>query len=206
MSRPETPVERISSGSSKRPPNARVLTYRGKASCGFDVRPNPDGAIPEAGVGAYTDRRGNIHVSWDPTRVDVRENLLAWIPLIVAHELNHSSRIRAHASGNTLGDVIVSEGMADRFAHQVYPHRQQSPWDNALTRAQERAYWQRVRPLLMTRIQPSVFWGDNGRFHRWAGYTLGYDIVGRYLAAHHVRAAAVVDVKAMTILAGFRGP
>jgi len=140
MSRPETPVERISSGSSKRPPNARVLTYRGKASCGFDVRPNPDGAIPEAGVGAYTDRRGNIHVSWDPTRVDVRENLLAWIPLIVAHELNHSSRIRAHASGNTLGDVIVSEGMADRFAHQVYPHRQQSPWDHALTKAQERAY------------------------------------------------------------------
>src|SRR5215204_2616034 len=58
----------------------------------------------------------------------------------------------------------------------------------------------------MTRIQPSVFWGDNGRFHRWAGYTLGYDIVGRYLAAHHVRATAVVDVKAMTILAGFRGP
>src|SRR5881398_3429389 len=60
----------------------------------IDVRPNPDEVIPEVGVGAYTDLQGNVHVSWDPTRVDVRKNLLAWIPLTVAHELNHSSRIR----------------------------------------------------------------------------------------------------------------
>src|SRR3954469_18404043 len=46
----------------------------------IDVRPNPDDVIPEVGVGAYTDLNGNVHVSWDPTRVNVRKNLLAWIP------------------------------------------------------------------------------------------------------------------------------
>jgi hypothetical protein len=183
---------------------ARALTLlpnRGRVR--VTVRPNPDGAIPDIGVGGYTDRRGNVYISWDPTRVTVRTNLLAWIPLIVAHELHHSSRFRAGAGGNTLGDVIVSEGMADRFAHEVFPHAQQSPWDQALTKAQERAYWKRVQPLLAARIQPRVFWGDNGRFPQWAGYTLGYDIVGRYLKTHHLRAANLVNVNAKKILAEF---
>jgi hypothetical protein len=43
----------------------------------IDVRPNPDGVIPEIGVGGYTDRRGNVHISWSPTRVTVRKALLA---------------------------------------------------------------------------------------------------------------------------------
>jgi uncharacterized protein YjaZ len=136
----------------------------------------------------------------------VRKALLTWVPLIVAHELHHSSHFRAGAGGNTLGDVIVSEGMADRFAHEVYPHAQRSPWDHALTKAQERAYWKRVRPLLEARIDPTVFWGENGRFPQWAGYTVGYDIVGRYLTAHHLRAASLVTVKAKTILADVGSP
>jgi hypothetical protein len=182
----------------------RLLPSRGQVR--IDIRPNPDGAIPEIGVGGHTDLRGTVHLSWDPTRVAVRRDLLAWIPLIVAHELHHSSRFRAGAGGNTLGDVIVSEGLADRFAHEVYPRAQHSPWDHALTKEQEHAYWKRVRPLLQARIEPSVFWGDNGRFPEWAGYTVGYDIVGRYLTAHHVRAAALVTVKAKTILADVGSP
>jgi hypothetical protein len=181
-----------------------LLPNRGQVR--IDVRPDPDGAIPEIGVGGYTDLRGNVHISWDPTRVAVRKNLLAWIPLTVAHELDHSSRFRAGARGNTLGDVVVSEGLADRFAHEVFPRAQQSPWDHALTKAQERAYWKRVRPLLAARIQPSVFWGDNGRFPPWAGYTLGYDIVGRYLTAHHLHTSALVNAKAKKILAEFGTP
>jgi uncharacterized protein YjaZ len=96
--------------------------------------------------------------------------------------------------------------MADWFAHEVFPRAQQSPWDHALTKAQERAYWKRVRPLLSARIQPSVFWGDKGRFPRWAGCTLGYDIVGRYLTAHQLRASALVNAKAKKILAEFGTP
>lgn len=88
----------------------RSLPNRGQVR--IDVRPDPDGAIPEIGVGGYTDLRGNVHISWDPRRVAVRKNLLAWIPLTVAHELDHSSRFRAGACVNTLGDVVVSEGMA----------------------------------------------------------------------------------------------
>jgi len=41
---------------------------------------------------------------------------------------------------------------------------------------------------------------------RWAGYTLGYDIVGRYLTAHHLRASALVNAKAKKILAEFGTP
>jgi hypothetical protein len=182
----------------------RLLPNRGRVR--IDVRPNPDGAIPEIGVGGATDLRGNVHISWDPTRVAVRKALLAWVPVIVAHELHHSAHFRAGAGGNTLGDVIVSEGMADQFAHEVYPHAQHSPWDHALTKEQKHAYWKRVRPLLQARIDPSVFWGDNGRFPQWAGYTVGYDIVGRYLTANHLRAGALVTVRARTILAEVGSP
>jgi hypothetical protein len=181
------------------------LPHRGTVT--IDARPDPEAAIPETGVGGATDQTtGDIEVYWDPSRTDVRRNLLTWIPLDVAHELVHSSRIRVGAGyGPTLGDQLVNEGLADHFAHELYPRAPEAPWDRALTKAQERAYWRLVRPRLRSDHASALYWGDWGKFPREAGYTLGYDIVGRYLAAHPLSPAGFVRVRAPTILASFHG-
>lgn len=181
------------------------LPHRGQVT--IDVMPNGPELVQQTGAGGRTDAAGDVEITWDSTRVDVAKVIRTWIPLTVAHELDHSSRFRdGPGMGNTLGDRIVAEGLADHFAHQVYPHAPLGPWDHALTKVQERAYWTFVRPRLgSVDIDGALFWGANGRFPGWAGYTLGYDIVGRYLAAHHLTGGQAVLVKTATILAGFHG-
>jgi uncharacterized protein YjaZ len=47
------------------------------------------------------------------------------------------------------------------------------------------------------------FYGGGSIAH-WAGYTLGYDIVGRYLRAHHQSASDAVAVSAAKVISSFR--
>lgn len=97
---------------------------------------------------------------------------------------------------------MVSEGLADLFAYQAFPRTPPAPWDRALTEAQEHRYWQRARPLL---DQPDTHHDDwffgSGTVPRWDGYTLGYDLVGRYLKRQRLSPSAAVDVPAARILA-----
>jgi len=91
-------------------------------------------AIPEIGVGGYTDPKGgNVDLWIDPHRARLRQVLETWIPASVAHELDHSSRIRTGPGyGYTLGEAMVSEGLADRFVYQVFPH---TPPSHGITRS-----------------------------------------------------------------------
>jgi uncharacterized protein YjaZ len=166
---------------------------------------NPGRTIPGIGIGGFTDPQGNVAIAIDPGHTDLRRTLETWIPATVAHELHHSSRMRVGPGyGVTLGQAMVSEGLADRFAYEVFAHTPPQPWDHALTKAQEQASWLRARPLLNTRDygHPEWFFGAGG-VPRWAGYTLGYDIVGRYLTKHHQSPSDAVTIPASKMLASF---
>jgi uncharacterized protein YjaZ len=170
------------------------------------VRANPDVVIPEIGVGGYVDRRGNVFVALDPHRADLRHALRIWIPDTVAHELHHSSRIRMGPGyGVTLGQAMVSEGLADRFSYEVFPHTPPHPWDHALTKAQERSAWRQARPLLSERDYGHSEWFfGTGAVPRWAGFTLGYELVGRYLTEHRQSPSDAVTTPASRVLASLR--
>lgn len=180
------------------------LPHRGRVP--IDLSSHPTGPMAATGVGGFADTvTGDVTVFWDPQHADLRRTLLTWLSKTVAHELVHSSRIRVGAGyGPTLGDQLVNEGLADHFADQLYPHAPRSPWDHLFTKAQERAYWRAVRPQLKSQ-STGIFMGG-GTFPLAAGYTLGYDIVGQYLAAHPLTPAGYVHVKASAILADFHGP
>jgi len=51
-----------------------------------------------------------------------------------------------------------------------------------------------------------LFWGDDGKFPRWAAYSLGWDVVGQYLAKHRLTAAAAVRTTAAAILTEYTRP
>src|SRR5262249_55170382 len=99
-----------------------LLPHRGRVD--IDVQLDAAQAIPQIGVGGFSDpATGNVSISIDAHPPEgLRKALETWIPASVAHELDHSSRIRTGPGyGVTLAQAMVSEGLADHFAEQAFP-------------------------------------------------------------------------------------
>lgn len=184
-----------------------MLPHRGRVR--IDVSLDASKTIPQIGVGSFTDpRTGNVSI-WIARKPPegLRKALDTWLPGSVAHELDHASRIRTGPGyGHTLGEALVSEGLADHFEYEAFPKTPSQPWDHALTRAQEEAVWQKARSILETPYgyDHTAWFFGGGNVPHWAGYSLGYDVVGAYLTHNH-SASEAVDVGADDILAAFRG-
>ena len=184
-----------------------LLPHRGRVR--IAVRMDAAKTIPQIGVGGFTDpRTGDVSI-WIEAKPPggLRKTLETWIPGSVAHELHHSSRIRTGPGyGNTLAQALVSEGLADHFAEEAFPKTPSQPWDHALTKAQERSLWLAGRRELNVPFgydHPSWFFGG-GDMPQWAGYTLGFIIVGRYLD-HRRTASETVAVDSTRVIERFRG-
>jgi len=175
----------------------------------IDVHLNPSKTIPQIGVGGFTDpRSGNVTIWIERSPPGgLRRALETWLPGSVAHELHHSSRIRTGPGyGNTLGEALVSEGLADHFAEEAFPRTPSQPWDHALTKAQEKSLWRLARGVLdiPDDYDHQAWFVGGGNTPRWAGYSLGYDIVGAFLD-HHRSASEAVAVDAGDVIDHFRG-
>jgi uncharacterized protein YjaZ len=107
-------------------------------------------------------------------------------------------------------DLIVAEGLADAFAHALYPD-QLGIWSDSLSSEQEADMWQKVEPLLsdaydQDSTQSLLFGGDG--FERWTGYTIGYHIAQRYVDAQSERGADVwleMDSAEILRISGYNG-
>jgi hypothetical protein len=176
------------------------LPHRGRVTIRVDV--DASQTIPGAGVGGFTRGTGDVDIFIAAYPVGLRKKLTTWIPLTIAHELHHSSRIRTGPGyGRTLADALVAEGLADRFAATLFPDRPPAPWDHALTRREEQDLWKRARAVLFARSYDHGSWFfGTGELPRWTGYTVGYDLVERYLRSNPSRSGAA-DVPTSRVLA-----
>lgn len=162
---------------------------------------------PQTGELGYTDpTTGQVLIQLDPrSQVPFSETLAVWLPEALAHEIHHSVRTLAGPGfGTTLGEFLVSEGMASAFFHQAFPGTN-APWDSALTPVQEHTLWDRAKPLLNQTgllLYEQWFYGGNG-VPEWAGFTIGYHIAEDYIQHHPgTTAASLVAAPAATVLAG----
>jgi uncharacterized protein YjaZ len=156
-------------------------------------------------VGGFTDEKGNVFIAIDPAPpgggLTMKSAFETWLPATVAHELHHSSRFRTGPGyRDTLGAALVSEGLADHFAQEVFPDTPPLPWDHALSATDEARVWRMAQPILSTPHgydRPAWFLGT-GNIPHWAGYTLGYDITDAYLSddrsASHAVKTSVASV------------
>ncbi len=181
----------------------RLLPHRDRIR--IDVQLNPQRANPETGVGGFTNpTTGNVLVSI-AENVD-RDDLTTWLPATLAHELHHSSRIRTGPGyGWTLGEALVTEGLAEHFVAEVFPSTPPRPWDNAFPSERESAIWHQAQQELngpdSDEDHRRWFFGA-GRLPRWAGYTLGYKIVAAYLRANR-KASKAVTIPADRVIAAY---
>lgn len=145
--------------------------------------------IPELGHMGYAPEPGVIYVTVDPDHPSLRENAGRSIERMLAHELHHSARWDGPGYGNTLGQALVSEGLAGHFEHELFGGRP-NPWES-LPSSTLRSYVTKARDE----------WDNTGYDHEaWffgspelpdgLGYSLGHQLVARYLSSHQSASAS----------------
>jgi hypothetical protein len=152
---------------------------------------DPSIAIQEIGVGGITDpRNGAVRIGFSPRPPEGMPIAVHdWLPGNLAHELHHSRRIRAGPGyGMTVGESIVTEGLAVAFEREAFPAAPLSPWGRAIDPATQHRIWPLAQSAWST---PDTaldhqrwFFGTTSEVPRWTGYTLGLEIVTSYLRSH----------------------
>jgi uncharacterized protein YjaZ len=173
-----------------------LLPIQGRVTVAVGI--DPVRTIRETGIGARAWAADRIDVWLDPAHPWVEaageEELLA----MLAHELHHCARWTRPGYGATLGEALVSEGLAcvfeTGFRGGVPPF-----WARALDARALRAAETRARPSLADRGYDHRAWfvgaPDDG-LPRHVGYSLGFDIVARHVRTTGRSAAQLVHVPA----------
>ncbi|RJK98796.1 peptidase [Paracoccus aestuarii] len=142
-----------------------------------------DGVIPEWGIGGHAPAPGIIELMLDPARVAPEH-----FRRTLVHEMHHLARWEGPGYGRSLGEALVTEGLAGHFVLQVLGGPA-DPWDQ-------------VRPGTGVLKQAATGWarrdhdhGDwfmgRGRMRKWTGYGLGHRIVAEHLTEGGDAAALV---------------
>ena len=150
----------------------------------------PGRVIPERGYVGHAPTGTMMQLTFDPANANLPDCLGETLERTVAHEFHHVLRWRGPGYGRTLGEALVSEGLAGRFAAQLYGEAPE-PWEDALAEDDlaDLAHVARARWTAADYDHAQWFFGQGG-YPRWAGYTLGYRLVGAHLAAHAGETAA----------------
>ncbi|MBA4492371.1 DUF2268 domain-containing putative Zn-dependent protease [Paracoccus sp. S1E-3] len=136
------------------------------------------------GIGGCAPAPGQIQITLDPAR-------FAPEPFIrtLVHELHHLIRWDGPGYGKTLGEALVSEGLAGHFVLQVLGGKP-DPWDavapsDGLTRRAMNE-WARLA------YDHAEWFFGKGKVRRWSGYGLGHRLIAEYLSQHPDEDAATL--------------
>ena len=157
----------------------------------------PGHVIPETGFVGTAPTGTMIHLMFDPASSALAANLGEPLSRMVAHELHHVHRHRGRGHGGTLGDALVSEGLAGQFCRQLYRSLPEL-WEKALAPGDLVRYATAARADWNARDYDHARWFfGTGDLPRWTGYSLGYALVGRFIATEpQATAATLIDAPA----------
>lgn len=155
--------------------------------------PDPAGTIPQLGVGGYSPGPNNILVYLDPKSDQAnRTEILATL----LHEAHHCLRWRSVGYGQTLGEAMVSEGLACLYEKErlgrapIYTATELKP--DQIAQAQSR--------LDQPGYSQAEWFFGQGDFDFWFGYSLGFRVCQQQAARTGQTAADLVDTPADEIL------
>ena len=84
-------------------------------------------------------------------------------------------------------ESFIFEGLAELFAMQVTGRQKISLYSSALTPEQKEIFLKKAKEVWLLLSYDNDLWffgSEPEKIPRWAGYTLGYDLVEKYLKAH----------------------
>ena len=151
------------------------------------VQANAPGTIPEIGIGGRADE-DTVRLSFDPDSPRLPESLETELFPLLAHELHHVARFSAGRYNSNLLAALITEGLADQFSVELA--RADPPlWASALPPEQLTRWSARARDEWFDSSYNHDAWflGATPDIPRWAGYSIGFDLVERFLMAHPTR-------------------
>lgn len=158
--------------------------------------------IPETGDAGFAVRDSLFTMTIDPENPNFAANLAeGGLVRTVLHEVNHCLRMGGPGYGRTLGEALVSEGLAGHFVGWLVGNAPES-WERAVDLDALRADPIDAGLLDAPRYDHTAWFFGAADRPRWYGYTLGYRMVGAWLAeAGDPDAAARHGVPAATVIA-----
>jgi len=148
--------------------------------------------IPGWGFGGYTVGPSDVDIVVDPAYPGLAQILPERLPPLAAHELHHAARWQGIGYPySTLLEALATEGLADHFGIDL-TGSPIPPWCDAFPENQTEEYVARARAELdsPTYDHAAWFFGRGAELPNWVGYTLGFRLVGDYLAGHPGSSAA----------------
>ncbi|MNQ60422.1 hypothetical protein D3C85_747010 [compost metagenome] len=162
----------------------------------------PGETIAEMGLVGRAYRSSMFSMTLDPDNPNFSSSLRnGALQRQVIHEVHHCLRMAGPGYGWTLGEALVTEGLAGQFVRQLLDSEPE-PWEQALTAAELARSPLDFRALEATYYDHNEWFFGTGARPRWLGYTLGYRMVGHWLAATgEVDADTWINVPAKDIIA-----
>ncbi|WP_410012781.1 DUF2268 domain-containing putative Zn-dependent protease [Sodalis sp. C49] len=96
------------------------------------------------------------------------------------HEIHHCMRMAGPGYGYTLGEALVSEGLAGQFVSYLLGTPPEL-WEAALPVASLGRWLPDQTQLEATGYNHAEWFFGTGRYPLWLGYTLGYELAGQWL-------------------------
>ncbi len=159
--------------------------------------------IPRIGMGGRAHRDRLLAISLDPDNPNFANSLAnGAIRRTVTHEVHHCLRMAGPGYGRTLGEALVSEGLAGHFTRRLFATLPE-PWECAVDEETVRSHHPSPAELSSSSYDHRAwFFGHGGHRPRWLGYTLGHHLVGRWLErTGPVDGSALINVAAEIVLA-----
>ncbi|WP_168771046.1 DUF2268 domain-containing putative Zn-dependent protease [Palleronia sediminis] len=156
------------------------------------IRPGTE-VVPELGHLGHSPSAGQIFITVDPANPEITRNPNGVFQRSLAHGMHHSMRWDGPGYGRTLGEALVSEGLAGQFAKQAFGPPA-APWEKAYDDDE-------IDPPMSEALSAwddpgydhaEWFYGAGGRA-RWAGHTLGFRLVGAVLEREGITPAAAAN-------------
>lgn len=159
---------------------------------------NPNEAILNHASGGICPNPHLVRVAINPEYENINVELSADLRSTLAHELHHAARANVVGYGDTLREALVTEGLAAHFDIELHGG-EPKPWDVEVTGRE----LEQMKQLAIKEIDDEnhnharwFFGAGDGEIPYWTGYSLAFNLVGKYLDQTGKTAGELVDTPA----------
>lgn len=152
--------------------------------------------IPEKGHAGFCPEAGIVFITVQPENPAFIKNDAHSIERMFAHELHHAARWAGPGYGSTLGEALVSEGLAGHFSLELFGGEPE-PWESLKSDTFQPYAPQMHDNWHRTDYDHNAWFFGAGDLPRWLGYTAGFNLISRYLAASpQLKASMLANINA----------
>ncbi|MBC3213775.1 DUF2268 domain-containing putative Zn-dependent protease [Serratia fonticola] len=120
----------------------------------------------------------------------------------IVHEMHHCLRMGTVGYGSTLGEALVSEGLAGHFVRYVLGTEPEL-WERAVTTEYLRLLPVTEQLLKMPYYDHAEWFFGTGKYPKWLGYSLGYHLVNIWLYSGSKDTDIRINVEADEVISSF---